>query len=187
MSAISEIYPHIEAFSAKIKHEKNTKDFTNQTLSDASGVSPSTIGKLLSGTTSDPKLSDAAALCAVLGLSLDTLCGLSAQRPPDEELQAKYHDLEIENAELRGTDKARLESLTAQKAIFSGLLVFFVISAATTLALVAYIIGDAMHPTVGLIQYGELSAPAWAAVILVVAGIANAVVTGYRIYKSRRM
>lgn len=186
MSAINEVYPHIEAFSAKVKSEKHMKEFTNQTLSDASGVSPSTIGKLLSGATSDPKLSDAAALCSVLGLSLDELCGLARPQPPNEELQHRFHDLEIENAELRGVDKTRLENMVVQKSFLSNLLVFFVISVATSFSLLAYIIGDAMHPTVGLIQNGTLSKPAVALIVVIGAAIVNAAILAYRVYRYRR-
>lgn len=43
-----------------------------------------------------------------------------------------------------------------------------------------------MHVNVGLIKYGELSAPAVALILLIVAAAGNAALLAYRLYKHRK-
>lgn len=186
MSAIQKLSPHLDQFTARIRQAKDDCRLTLDGIADQSGLSASTVSKVVSGTQRDPKLSVAAAFCAVLGLSLDELCGLAAPAQPDEELARRVHALELENAELHGADRAHLESLAAQRPILIGAVASFALSMLTTLALLAYLIGDAMHTNVGLIQNGDLSAPAWAAVLLIVAALGNAAVLIYRIVRHRR-
>lgn len=186
MSAIQKVTPYIDRFQTVIRHEKESHHLTIEQLSELSGVPYSVVGRISSGAHPDPKLINAAALCDVLGLSLDELCGLSEPVQPNEELMQRIHDLEIENAELRGADRAHLESMTAQKPIIYSLLVFFALSFIMAAVLFLYIIGDAAHPTIGLIQGGELSGPAWAIVILLIASVSNAVMLMSRLYKYRK-
>ena len=58
-----------------IKKLKKDKGFTNESLSKKSGISLGTLNKLLSGATSDPKLSTLFALAEALDCSLDMLTG----------------------------------------------------------------------------------------------------------------
>lgn len=187
MSAIQKITPYIDHFQAAIRDEKESRHLTIEQLAELSGVPYSVVGRISSGAHPDPKLVNAAALCDVLGLSLDELCGLSAPSQPDEALLARVHDLEIENAELRAVDRVRLENITAQKPILYGLFAFFVLSFVMAGALVLYILGDASHPTIGLIQHGELSGPAWAIVLLLLAAAINASVLAYRLYQHQKV
>lgn len=186
MSAIQKVAPHIEHFQEKIREAKETHHLTIDQLADRSGVPSSVVARISSGAHPDPKLINAAALCAVLGLSLDELCGLATPQPPDEALTHRVHDLEIENEHLRTVDEMRLAGIVAQKPILYGLFSYFVISIITTLALLAYLIGDAMHVDVGLIQNGVLSKPAIAAVILIVAAFGNAIIVAVRLYRHSR-
>lgn len=71
-------------FIKKIKAEKSKRKWTNEALSEASGVSVGTLNKVLSGDSADPKLSTAAAICRALSLSLDDACDLSG----DNEITA---------------------------------------------------------------------------------------------------
>lgn len=187
MPEIQKLSPHLDQFTDRVRQAKDEQHLTLEGLSDQTGLSISTVTKIISGVQRDPKLSVAAALCGALGLSLDRLCGLSAPAQPDEALLARVHDLEIENAELRAVDRIRLENITAQKPILYGLLAFFVLSFIMAGALVLYILGDAAHPTIGLIQHGELSGPAWALVLLLLAAVVNAVVLAYRLYRHRKV
>lgn len=186
MSAIQKIAPHIEHFQEKIREAKESRHLTIDQLAEQSGVPYSVVGRISSGSHPDPKLINAAALCSVLNLSLDELCGLATPAQPGEVLTQRVHALELENAELHGADRARLESIAAQRPILIGAVASFALSMLTTLALLAYLIGDAMHTYVGLIQNGNLSAPAWAALILIVAALGNAAMLIYRIAKHRR-
>lgn len=58
-----------------IKKIKKDKGFTNESLSEKSGISLGTLNKLLCGATSDPKLSTLLALAKALDCSLDMLIG----------------------------------------------------------------------------------------------------------------
>lgn len=192
MSAMQKVAPHIDHFQEKIRDAKESQHLTIDQLAEKSGVPNSVVGRISSGSHPDPKLINAAALCEALGLSLDELCGLRQPQISDSALREANHALELENEHLRGengklaaVDAARMESLATQKPILRGLFLLFVLSIVTTLALLAYIIGDAMHESVGLIQYGELSKPAIAAIIVIVAALINACILAYRIYKHK--
>lgn len=193
MSAIQEISEHVEKFQGKVKEAKEAQHLTIEQLAEQSGVPYSVIGRISSGAHPDPKLINAAALAMTLGLSLDELCGLAAPQPADAELVEKYHAIELENVELRGensklraVDQVRVESIATQKPILYGAAAFIAFSAAMAIVLLAYLIGDASHPTIGLIKFGELTAPAVAIILLLVAAFCNAAMLGYRIYKHRR-
>lgn len=186
MSAIQEISPYLEHFQEKIREEKEAQRLTIDQLAEKSGVPYSVVSRVSSGAHPDPKLINAAALCSALGLSLDILCGLATPQTTDEELAAKYHALELENAELRGVDRTRLESMASQRSIIIGAFASFAFSILTTLALAAYLIGDAMHISIGLIKYGELSAPAVALILLIVVASGNAILLAYRLYKHKK-
>lgn len=186
MSAIQEISPYLEHFQEKIREAKENRHLTIDQLAEQSGVPYSVVSRISSGAHPDPKLINAAALCSALGLSLDILCGLAAPQTADAELAAKYRALELENAELRGVDRTRLESMASQRPILLGALASFVLSVLTTFALAAYLVGDAMHVNIGLIKYGELSAPAIAVILLILAAAGNATILAYRLYKHRK-
>lgn len=186
MSAIQLLSPALDHFTEQIRQAKDDKHLTLDNIAESSGLSASTVAKVVSGVQRDPKLSVAAALCSALGLSLDILCGLATPQTADAELAAKYRALELENAELRGVDRTRLESMASQRPILLGALASFVFSVLTTFALAAYLVGDAMHVSIGLIKYGELSAPAVAVILLIVAASGNAALLAYRLYKHRK-
>ena len=86
MSAIQEIAPYISAYQGNIKRAKEDQHYTIDRLVDESGVSRSAVTKLCAGTQQDPKLYNSAALCRVLGLSLDELFGLVQPAESSEEL-----------------------------------------------------------------------------------------------------
>ena len=73
-------------FINKVKSEKAKKKWTNEKLSEHSGVSVGTLNKVLSGDSADPKLSTAVSVCRALSVSLDEACGLSdfAEISPEE-------------------------------------------------------------------------------------------------------
>lgn len=187
MPEIQKLSPHLDQFTDCVRQAKDEQHLTLEILSDQTGLSISTVTKIISGVQRDPKLSVAAALCGALGLSLDRLCGLATPQPADAELSERYHALELENAELRGVDRTRLESIASQRPIILGALVSFVMSILTTVALAAYLVGDAMHVNIGLIKGGELSGPAIAIIILIVIATGNAIQLGFRLYRYRKV
>lgn len=86
MSAIQELAPYLSAYQRNIKRAKEAQHYTIDRLVEESGVSRSAVTKLCAGTQQDPKLYNSAALCRVLGLSLDELCGLVKPAESPEEL-----------------------------------------------------------------------------------------------------
>ena len=59
-----------------IKKLKKEKGLTNESLSEKSGISVGTLNKLLSGATTDPKLSTLRPLADALEVSLDELLAI---------------------------------------------------------------------------------------------------------------
>lgn len=176
MSSIQEMAGHIEKFPQKLKYAKEDQHLTNAQVSEMSGISISTVNKLLGGVQSDPKLYNAAAICKALGLSMDDLFGLSHSEDSPDELTRKLHETELECVRLRGenerlkeVNQIRKEQLNARKPVTYMLLG---LCAVLALALVAYLLVDANIEDAGLIQFGQLSAAAWGLVALLVAAVA---------------
>lgn len=65
-----------------------------QDLAEASGLSQSTISKILSGRTQDPRISNLLGLAKALKCSLNTLVGLSPMPPSSDEVLARLVRLE---------------------------------------------------------------------------------------------
>ena len=107
MSAIQELAPYLSAYQRNIKRAKEDQHYTIDRLVEESGVSRSAVTKLCAGTQQDPKLYNSAALCRVLGLSLDELCGLAKPAESPEELTEQIHHIEVENAKLEATTAAQ--------------------------------------------------------------------------------
>ena len=57
----------------KLNYYKKQKGFTNQQLSDLTGITISTIDKITSGNNTNPKLKTIEALCSVLGCTLNDI------------------------------------------------------------------------------------------------------------------
>lgn len=94
----------IAAVVSAIRDEKARQGKTNQQLSDETGIPIATVSRLLSGAVDNPAFSVVCAVCAALGLSVDSLTGIPT---PARE---NAHDLETLRAEL-----AHKEALLAEK------------------------------------------------------------------------
>lgn len=105
MSALQEIAGNIEQYPKRIREAKEKKRYTISDIVDLSGVSKSAVSKLLDGSQMDPKLYNSVAMCMVLDLSLDELFGLDKPVDHPESMQARIHQLELENAHLSGNVK----------------------------------------------------------------------------------
>lgn len=175
MSTIQELSEKINAYPARIREAKEKKRITSDTLIELTGVAPSAVHRLLAGSQSDPKLYNSAAICKALDLSLDELFGLDKPADTPEGLQARIHELELENANLRGEiDKlAAVGEVQSSVAASRRTANFLLLILATALSLVVagYLWFDHSVQTAGLIRYGELSAAAWAMIAVVIAAI----------------
>lgn len=183
MSAIQEAAQKTTEFYTKIKQAKNAAGYTNQSLADASGLSLSTVAKILSGASGDLKLPDAVALALTLGLSLDELCGLIPPVPADEALLARVHELELESA---AKDGQITELRTRLKAIHPLVYGLCALCVTLAMALAAYLLGDSQYPEIGLIRWGEITAPAWILIGIIVASVVVTVLLVCQVTHPRR-
>lgn len=180
MSAIQDLAPYIDAFPGRIRKAKDEEGITVEELADRSGASFSAVSRLYSGAQTNPQLYNAAAMCKVLGLSLDELFGLEQPAESPSGLQERNRKLEIENARLVATNEANKMQIKAAHSICY-ILVFFCLVLA--LSLVIYLVIDSQITDAGIIRGGELSFAAWMFIALIVAAV---VVAGYTISRTIR-
>ena len=78
-----------------IKKIKKDKKLTNERLSELSGISLGTLNKLLSGATTDPKLSTLTALSNAFSCSMDALLGTASYGDISSlpDIERKYYEL----------------------------------------------------------------------------------------------
>lgn len=187
MSAIQEIHDNMMSYPERVRQAKDEHRYTNQEVADLAGVSYNVVGKLMAGSGADPKLYDSAAICRVLGLSLDELFDLD--RPPDDpnEMLKRIHELELENTEQAG----KLDVLSAKSAGLCSRMrdqrsvIYILICACVVLsfALAGYLLVDLRISDAGLIQWGQLSALAWVTLVLIFAAIVTIAWTVARVMR----
>ena len=181
MSAIQELAPYISAYQGNIKRAKEDQHYTIDRLVEESGVSRSAVTKLCAGTQQDPKLYNSAALCRVLGLSLDELCGLVKPAESPEELTEQIH-VEIENAKLEATTAAQSAQIRSTHTMCYVLALFCML---LSFSLIACLVTDAQIRSIGLIRDGDLSVAAWVCIALIVGSALASAITFYAIRKER--
>ena len=169
MSAIQELAPYIEDYPHRVRAAKEEKHYTISDIIERSGVSASAVNKLLAGTQMEPKLYNSAALCKVLGLSLDELFGLAAPEGSDRQVREEMHQLQLENARLEAENRMGTERVDAQRPVILALLV---LCTALCAALAGYIAIDAQISNAGLIQGGDPTVVAWGIIVLLVLAVA---------------
>lgn len=176
MSAIQELSPYIEEYPKRVRAAKEEKRYTINDIIERSGVPASAINKLLAGTQVDPKLYNSAALCKVLGLSLDELFGLAAPEGSDRQAREEMHQLQLENTRLEGErntleaeSRMGAERVNAQRPV---ILVLLILCAVLCAALVGYIVIDAQITNAGLIRGGDPTLVAWGLIVLVALAVA---------------
>lgn len=180
MSKIQDLTPRLDAFSARVRDAKMDQRLTIEQLGDLSGVSTSTISKITSGVQVDPKLSNAAALCAALDLSMDELLGLDKPTGSAADLQQQLHAAELQNAQLTG-EVQRLQTVTDMQAadmsaFRSTAYVLGAISLVLAFLLTGYLVGDAQYPHIGLVRDGALSPLGWVMVVIICVSVVAATV-----------
>lgn len=180
MSAIQELSKNIEVFPFQLRQAKEEHRFTNQSLADESGVSLSSVAKLLASRSVDPKLYDVAAICRTLHLSLDELFDLEHDEPAPSELTQRIHELELEDTVLRERSELLSEQVRTQRTLI------FILSslvAVLSLALVVYLLLDLSIREEGFILWGSPTAYAWAVIFMVIAAV---IAIGATVFKTFR-
>ena len=181
MSAIQELAPYIEAYPRRVRTAKEEKHYTISDIIERSGVSASAVNKLLAGTQMEPKLYNSAALCKVLGLSLDELFGLAAPEGSARQAREEMHQLQLENARLKAENRMGAERVDAQRPVILALLI---LCTALCAALAGYIAIDAQISNAGMIRGGDPTVVAWGIIVLLV--LAGAVIAWAMVRALRR-
>lgn len=171
MSAVQEVVLKLEDFQKRLKRAKESMHLTNQQFVDDSGVSFSTVSKIMAGNRIDPKLSDGVAMCMTAGLSVDEIFGLAKAKDDPDALHTRIHELELENAHLAGevdklqaVNRVQSEQVKARRPLIYSLLGLCAVMA---LLLIVYLFVDAQIVDAGLIRQGDFSFAAWAIVAIV--------------------
>ena len=190
MNAYQELCPKFEGYRERIKSEKNKQGYSIAALADASGISLSSVSRLLDGTQSDPKLYNAVAMCKVLNVSIDEIFGLRKSEESPEALKAQLQAADLENARLREENR-RLELTNGilEKEISARTPLIYILlglCAVLSLALAAYLIIDANIRDAGLIRFGSFSASAWFFIIIILSAVAAGIFASVRVNKRRR-
>nr|DAF68069.1 MAG TPA: LAMBDA REPRESSOR (TRIPLE MUTANT)/DNA COMPLEX-DNA COMPLEX, DOUBLE HELIX, TRANSCRIPTION-DNA.1A [Caudoviricetes sp.] len=171
------LYAEMQERAAKLqeamKAEKQRQGKTNQQMIEESGVARSTVNNYFAGVLGGPGLVQTAALCKVLGMSIDNAMGLSPASAEDveklrEELAHKEELIRI----LSGGVKAR-------RPLIYGLLG---LCALLGMALMMYIILDVSRPDVGLIRTDGVSP---ILIVLCLVGVCGGLWTACRAVKDR--
>lgn len=188
MSAIQELTPFLDQFTKRVRQAKEEQQITIDRIVEQSGVSVSTVTKIVSGAQTDPKLSVAASVCQALNLSLDEVTGIvpaptASSEPPDEALLARVRDLELENAKKDGIIEEKDTRLKAIHPLVYGLCALCVTLA---MALAAYLLGDSQYPEIGLIRWGEITGPAWILIGIIAASVIVTVLLVWQVTHPRR-
>lgn len=169
MSAIQELAPYIEDYPHRVRAAKEEKHCTISDIIERSGVSASAVNKLLAGTQMEPKLYNSAALCKVLGLSLDELFGLTAPEGSARQAREEMHQLQLENVRLEAENRMGAERVDAQRPVILALLI---LCTALCAALAGYIAIDAQISNAGMIRGGDPTVVAWSIIVLLVLAVA---------------
>lgn len=169
MSAIQELAPYIEDYPQRVRAAKEEKHYTISDIIERSGVSASAVNKLLAGTQMEPKLYNSAALCKVLGLSLDELFGLAAPEGSARQAREEMHQLQLENVRLEAENRMGAERVDAQRPVILALLI---LCTALCAALAGYIAIDAQISNAGMIRGGDPTVVAWGIIVLLVLAVA---------------
>ena len=171
MTAYQELYPKFESYPEAVRQAKRLKGLTIDALVESAGVFYSSVSRLCDGTQLDPKLFNSVALCKVLGLS--------ASEASAEELQAKLHAAELENARLAEENKRlhevnrlRAEQLAARTPV---IYILLFACALQSCALIFYLFVDAQIKDAGLIRFGDVGLVAWLLIFLVLSAISACV------------
>lgn len=183
MSAIQELEPYIAAYQGRIRQAKDDSKMTLEELATRSGVPVSAVRRLYAGTQTDPRLYNSAALCKTFGLSLDQMFGLNQPKGSPNDLIARNHQLEVENARLVATNEANNAQI---KSVHSLCYLLVFICAMLMMSLISYLVLDSQIAYAGIISGGELSVAAWILVGLIIASVIASGITIFRIIRKER-
>lgn len=173
LALYAEMQELAESLQEAMKAEKQRQGKTNQQMIDESGVARSTVNNFFAGALGGPGLVQTAAMCKVLGMSIDGAMGLSPAPAEDvEKLREELRHKDELISTLRG-------GVAERKPVIYGLLGLCILLGA---ALMVYMVLDFQRPDVGLIRAGGVSSILLG---LCLAGVCGGLWTAHRAVKDR--
>ena len=107
---VQKISTNCDNLPAELRKAKETKHYTNQQVADETGLSISTVNKMLAGELKNPGIFSVAPVCICLGLSMDNLLG--AQQPGDDTANVERLEMQLEHSEeMRGEKEEAIKRL----------------------------------------------------------------------------
>lgn len=171
---IQEMGRRAEACRITVRQEKAKQGYSNKRLAEESGVGESTMNKMLSGAISNPGIIQAAAVCRVLGVSLDKEMGLESDGGKPEDAGALLDEKDRAIERLLERSRMQAEELKEVRGTYRPM-IFGLCGLCVLLTVVwgIYVILDAQQPDIGLIKSGSVSPVVWigAAGVVVVLGM----------------
>ena len=141
-TTLQELSEHFNAFTTRMREAKHKSMLTLQGIADGTGLSISTVKKLFSGEAVNPSVYNVAAVCKLLGVSLDDMLGLSTQEADNNA--ALQQELEHCRRALHGREE-QVKQLRHFVYFLTGMLAF-------ALVILAYIVIDALYPAWGFFR-----------------------------------
>lgn len=170
---ISDMTNRAEQLRAEVRAAKTAQGKSNQALAEETGIGKSSVDKLLAGNIGSPGLIQVAAICKVLGLSIDTAMGLreGGTKPGGsaELLAEKDRAIELLQEHSMILVGELAEVRRSYKPLVYGLCGLCILLAAVW---GVYVVLDAQRPDAGLIQGKAVSPVVWIGAAAVVALLA---------------
>ena len=155
--------PNLSMVLSKIRKAKDASGLTNQDIADKSGIAYNTVCNITAGTAKQAAFHSVAAICVVLGLSLDETLGLR-----DTDTSGYIRELEIENACIK-RDVAHFKRLST---IYRPLILEFIGLCTILLCItIGYMIFDIQSKNIGFFQSSELTLLAILLSLVVIASV----------------
>lgn len=159
---IQEMGRRAEECRITVRQEKAKQGYSNKRLAEESGVGESTMNKMLSGAIQNPGIVQAAAVCRVLGVSLDKEMGLESDGGKPEDAGALLDEKDRAIDRLLERSRMQAEELKEVRGTYRPM-IFGLCGLCVLLTVVwgIYVILDARQPDIGLIQSGSVSPVVW--------------------------
>lgn len=145
-----------------VRAEKARLGYSNKRLAEESGVGESTVNKMLSGAIPNPGVIQAAAVCRVLGVSLDREMGLESTQTEKAEAGPLLEEKDRAIERLLERSRMQEDEIKAIRGTYRPL-VYGLCGLCVLLTVVwgIYVILDARAPEQGLIRAGSVSPVVW--------------------------
>lgn len=184
---IQQIQPQCDALYIEMKHQKDARHETNQSVADNTGIPISNIAKFFSGTLANPSVYYVAAICIFLGLSLDKLLGIAPATDESKD-KARIAELEMQldhaNRELelvKHHSKYLEAGIVERKENFNSLTS---LCAVLIIPLIIYLIIDITNKNFGFFRYDDINIVG--IIIAIVVVVASVLLVVHIIKEKRR-